>query len=220
LFVSIRFFFSVKSFYSVSNISHSYQLVPILVNWFIEIELIGSKTPLLARGSKTPLPALENLGELTHADAFGAVDRARIFLDDSAPTALERADGNWGPAVWRLGGQHASAHVTLATLAAFDAHLAPSCRQPRTRADCWPTWRLVVTWAVARKAVHGILPKSLETLKALTWDLVAVPSLQIELVWKSVQARHRQFQLRQPLCKANQYASSRCWARCAAGQWR
>jgi len=44
--------------------------------------------------SKTPLPALENLGELRQAAAFGAVDRARIFLDDSAPTALERADGN------------------------------------------------------------------------------------------------------------------------------
>ncbi len=38
--------------------------------------------------SKTPLPAFENLGELRHAAAFSAVDRARIFLDDSAPTAL------------------------------------------------------------------------------------------------------------------------------------
>ncbi len=38
--------------------------------------------------SKTQLPALENLGELRHAAAFGAVDRARIFLDDSAPTGL------------------------------------------------------------------------------------------------------------------------------------
>jgi hypothetical protein len=57
-------------------------------------------------------------------------------------------------------------------------------------------WRLVVTWAVARKAAHDM---SLDTLKALTWDMIcfAVPSLQIELVWKSVQARHRHFQLRQ-----------------------
>ncbi len=39
------------------------------------------------RWSKTPLPALENLGELSHADAFDSADRARIFLDDSAPTA-------------------------------------------------------------------------------------------------------------------------------------
>jgi hypothetical protein len=50
---------------------------------------------------------------------------------------------------------------------------------------------------------------SLDTLKALTWDIVcfAIPSLQIELFWKSVQARHRRFQLRQPLCEANIYSS-------------
>jgi hypothetical protein len=52
--------------------------------------------------SKTPLPALENLGELRQAAAFGAVDRARIFLNHSATTALERADGYWGLAVRRL----------------------------------------------------------------------------------------------------------------------
>jgi hypothetical protein len=59
---------------------------------------------------------------------------------------------------------------------------------------------------------HDILPMSLDTLKVLTWDLVcfAVLSSQIELVWKSVQSRHRQFQLRQPLCEANQYSS---WVR-------
>ena len=56
---------------------------------------------------KTLLPALENLGELRRAATFGAVDRARILLDDSAPTALEYADGNWGPTVRRLGSHHA-----------------------------------------------------------------------------------------------------------------
>ena len=63
--------------------------------------------------------------------------------------------------------------------------LAPACRQPRTRADYW---RLVITWAVARKVVHDILPMSLETLKAVTLNLVcfAVQSSQIESVWKSV----------------------------------
>ena len=70
----------------------------------------------------------------------------------------------------------------------------------------------MVTWAVARKAVELILPMSLETLKALTWDMVcfAVPSSQIELVWRAIQARHRQFQLRQPLSEMNQYSS---WVR-------
>ena len=69
---------------------------------------------------------------------------------------------------------------------------------------------VVVTWVVARNVVLDILPMSLETLKALTWDLVcfAVPSSQIEVVWKSVQSRHRQFQLSQPMSKATQFTSS------------
>jgi hypothetical protein len=137
---------------------------------------------------KTLLPALEDLGELRRAATFGAVDRARILLDDSAPTALEYAYGNWGPTVQRLGSHHASAGVTVPALAAaFDKHLAPSCRQPRTRADYWRARRLVVTWAVARQAVHDILHMPPDPLKALTWDMVcfAVPSSQIELVWKS-----------------------------------
>ncbi len=138
---------------------------------------------------KTLLPALENLGELRRAATSGAVDRARILLDDSASTALEHADGNLGPP---YGGSavshHASAGATVAALAAaFDKHLAPECRQPRTRAGYWRARRLVVTWAVARQAVHDILRMPLDTLKALTWDMVcfAVLSSQIKLVWKS-----------------------------------
>ena len=52
--------------------------------------------------SKTPMPALTNLAELGHASAFGGVDRQRILHDDSAPTELERADGNWGAVARRL----------------------------------------------------------------------------------------------------------------------
>ena len=116
--------------------------------------------------SKTPLPVLLNVTELAHASAFAGVDRVRILLDDSAPTALERADGNWGPAARRLGATGGGAGATVASLAAeFDRHLAPSIRQPRTRADYWRAWRLVVTWGVARKALGSVLPMSLETLR-------------------------------------------------------
>jgi hypothetical protein len=54
---------------------------------------------------------------------------------------------------------------------------------------------------VARKALGAVLPMSLTTLKALTWDLVcfAVPTSQVELVWKAVQARHRRFHLQPPM---------------------
>ncbi len=86
---------------------------------------------------------------MSHADALGAADRVCIFLDDSAlavPIALERADGNWGPTVRRLGGHYASAHATVPTLAAaFDEHLALACQRQRTWVDYWRGWPLVVT---------------------------------------------------------------------------
>ncbi len=85
---------------------------------------------------------------------FGAADRESFVIASSwiTPTALERADRNWGPAVRRLVGHNALARVTVATLAAaLDEHLAPACRQPRTgtRADYLLVWGLVITWAVA-----------------------------------------------------------------------
>jgi hypothetical protein len=97
--------------------------------------------------SKTPMPALTNLAELGHESAFAGVDRQRILHDDSAPTELERADGNWGAVARRLGASDGGTGATVASLASeFDRHLAPSVRQPRTRADYWRAWRLVVTW--------------------------------------------------------------------------
>ena len=163
--------------------------------------------------ARTPLPAVNNIHELSHLAIFSEIDKERVLWNDSAPTALERADGNWGPAVRRLCNGAEGVNVTVAALtAAFNRYLGPAVRQPRTRADYRRAWRLVVTWAVARKAVKDILPMKLDTLKALTWDLVCfhVPSSQIELVWKAVQSRHRLFQLRPPLCEANQYSS---WVR-------
>ena len=173
----------------------------------VAVRLLAPGTRL--EWSRTPLPAIVNLEAVRDAGAFSGVDKSRIFLNDTAPTALERANGNWGPAVRGLCDARANPGATVASLSAeFDRHLAPACRQPRTRADYWRAWRLVVTWAVARKAVDLILPMSLETLKALTWDMVcfAVPSSQVELVWRAIQARHRQHQLRQPLFELNQYS--------------
>jgi hypothetical protein len=119
--------------------------------------------------SKTSMPALTDLAELGYAPAFAGVDRQLILHDDSAPTELERADGNWGAVARRLGASGGGTGATVWSLASeFDRHLAPSIRQPRIRADYWQAWRLVVTWGVARKALGAVLPMSLTTLKALT----------------------------------------------------
>ena len=76
--------------------------------------------------SKTPLPALVNLDESRHAAVFSAVDEERVRLNDSAPTALERADGNQGPAARRRSGPSGVGDATAAArAAAFDQRLAP-----------------------------------------------------------------------------------------------
>ena len=161
--------------------------------------------------SVTPLPALSNIGALRGSTAFVGLDAHRILHNDSAPTALEAADGNWGAAQAALGGPALGA--SLASLAAaFDQHLAPARRQPSTRLEHWRAWSLVLTWAVARRCLHRLLPMDLETMKALTWDLVSfcTPSSRIEAVWGAVQARHRRFGLVPPLNERNQFTS---WSR-------
>jgi hypothetical protein len=86
--------------------------------------------------SKTARPALTTLSELVHASALTAADRERSLHDHAAPTALERADGNRGPVDRRLGAQGGGEVATIASPASeFDRGLAPSIRQPRTRAD-------------------------------------------------------------------------------------
>ena len=73
--------------------------------------------------------ALTNLSELAHASSFAGIDRERILYDDSGPTALEWADGNWGSVARRLGAEGCGAGATVASLASeFDRHLAPSIR--------------------------------------------------------------------------------------------
>ena len=52
--------------------------------------------------SRTPLPAIVNLEAVRDAHIFSGIDKSRIFLNDTEPTALELASGNWGPAVRSL----------------------------------------------------------------------------------------------------------------------
>ena len=116
------------------------------------------------------LPALRNLTQLHLSAAFAGHNVSMLLQDFSEPTTLELAEGNWREAVRALGGPQLDA--SLAQLeAGFDQHVAPSRVRPATRAGHWDHWRLVVTWAVARKAVGLILPMAQGTLKALMWDL-------------------------------------------------
>ena len=95
---------------------------------------LGAPRDVRPTWSTTPLPALSNIDALSRVTAFAGLDAHRLLHNDSAPTALEAADGNWGAAQAALGGPALSA--TLSGLAAaFDQHLAPARRQPSTRLE-------------------------------------------------------------------------------------
>ena len=93
---------------------------------------------------------LSNIDDLTCASAFAGLDAQRLLHNDSAPTALEVAEGNLGAAQASFGGPALGA--SLASLAAaFDRHYAPARQQLNTRLVGLEHWRLVLTWAVARR---------------------------------------------------------------------
>ena len=158
-----------------------------------------------------PMPALKNIQFLASSPLFAGTDIRAIFRDVSMPTALERADGNWESVVLSFGGP--SMGATVDELAeAFDLHIAPSRVVPKTRSGHWRNWSLVVTWAVVRKATQLIMPMPINTLKAITIDLItlAASRSQIESVWQAIQARHRLFGLVPPLHGRGEYTA---WAR-------
>ena len=157
------------------------------------------------------MPVLDNVEVIRRAHAYDGMDLRPLLLDVSAPTALERGDGNWDTALHGLGGLGLSASLAQLT-DAFNQHVWPARAQPETRSKQWGHWCVVVTWAVARKAVELILPMSTDTLKALTWDMLAfrMSRSQIMAVWNAVQARHRSYALLPPIRGQGEYTA---WAR-------
>ena len=76
-------------------------------------------------------------------------------------------------------------------------------------------WNMVVTWALSWNVVHHILPMSLDTLKAFTFDLVSFgcTSAVIKSCWAAIQNRHKEFEYTPPIHGSGQYSA---WERCIA----
>jgi hypothetical protein len=99
--------------------------------------------------------------------------------------------------------------------AAFNKHLWPSRNQASSLAKYWVNWAVVITWAMAWKAVGLILPMSTNTLKALSWELLCMgtPRSVISSIWSAIQNRHRTAGLIAPISGFGEFSA---WTRCLA----
>ena len=106
-------------------------------------------------------------------------------------------------------------HSFSALTEAFNHHLWPMRCQPSTRSSNWRYWNVVITWALSWNVVQNILPMSLDTLKAFTFDLVSFgcTSAVIRSCWAAIQNRHKEFEYTPPIHGSGQYSA---WERCIA----
>jgi len=172
---------------------------------------LGPEVARRIRWARGPLPVISNLRDVRSAHVFDGLDRSRLLDDVSAPTVLERADGDWEMAVFHLGGPTRVGSVAELT-ARYNEHVWPARSRPPTRDKNWRYWSLVVTWGVARRHCEHLLPMSADTLKAISWDLIVhVASRSLVMaVWAAVQARHTAHQLPPPIAGRGEFSA---WAR-------
>ncbi len=144
---------------------------------------------------------------MARSRAFDDADRHAVLLAISEPTALERADGNWETVLPTTG--NGSGRSIDERAADFDRHILPARHQPRTRSKNWSYWAFVVTGGVTNDAVGLLLPMSVKTLKAISWDclMLGCSRLVIESVWSAVQRRHNPLGVTPPLAGRNVFTS-------------
>ena len=159
-------------------------------------------------------PTILNLGSLHLSPAFGHLSRPlHILSNNSSLTIHELTNGHAPLAASILSSR--PYHSISALTAAFNHHLWPMRCQSSTRSSNWRYWNIVITWALSWNVVHHILPMSLDTLKAFTFDLVSFgcTSAVIKSCWAAIQIRHKEFEYTPPIHGPGQYSA---WERCIA----
>jgi hypothetical protein len=155
-----------------------------------------------ARWTSSTIPTLENALVLLDDRLRHACPHRRLALqDDTVASPLDTADGHYKTIIARL------AVATPATITAmsqaFATIIAPLGTAPATRVKAARNWRSCVTWALARGALHQLLPMPTDVLLAMLWDFTAMgaskSTLRVKAVVDAVIARHRAGQLPSPI---------------------
>ena len=175
----------------------------------LRLAVIIAVGPALApslRWTASSIPTVANV-----EDALGAVVRRKcadwkaILRDPSASSALQDAHGNWEVTFLSLAGEVGPSIEAMSL--AFETHIWPLGSVKATRTKAWRNWRTVLTWAVARNALHRILPMDRTVLQALIWECTAAGGTRdvIRSLLNGIISRHRDAGLPSPLAGPMEY---------------
>jgi len=158
--------------------------------------------------SRALMPSI--LNEEVFARAIAAKGLSQRFLTQNlAPqTELERSDGHWRGALAGALGHQQGDRSLKGMEQAFVDNVAPMAQAVETRVKAWGSWKMVLTWAVARDCLDKLMPMSLGTLRALVWESLTVgcSSSVVGAIIDSVLSRHRYFELHPPLDAQGDYS--------------
>jgi len=159
-------------------------------------------------GPRGGIPTLLTVALLATAISEAGVDPTPLLHNDAPQTALERANGDWRPAMAALAGPDPSVESIAFLAAEFVRHVQPMERGHRTRKSSWAGWRVVLSWAAAREAFRDILPMTEEVLHAFLWDALTMGSSfsVLKSLVNAIQARHNRYRLTPPLPPGGNYS--------------
>lgn len=149
------------------------------------------------------VPTLGRIDFLRARGFFHPADEQLILGDISGSTSFERAE--YDPALWEPSSGPLDCLQTISELArAWDVDIAPSSQAVATRCGHFRNWRSVVTWALAHGCTGSVLPMSLETCKAMSYELILLgcSASHVADVWSAVADRHFRAGVPGPLAAA------------------
>ena len=151
--------------------------------------------------SRSLMPSVSNEEVFVRSIEAKGLSLRLLLLNISPKTELERSDGHWAVAMAGALGHQSGDRSLKGMEQAFLTNVAPMQQAAQTRVKGWGSWKVVLTWAVARDCLDKLLPMELGTLRAMVWESLAVgcSSSVVGAIIDAILARHRFFELRPPL---------------------
>ena len=157
--------------------------------------------------TRTGLPTLKGFAPLRAFAARRGLVIDSWLYDDGDAVPLEECEGRWRPAVAAIAFAPGVVASVAESAAAFDRHVRPLELAKRTRSK-YVTHRLsVLTWAIWKGVLPGLLPMSDDLVRAFIWDCLAFEASTSVLkhALDAIKAWHRHLGLRVPLDAPGDY---------------